>query len=175
MVTLDRETFKGGETYTAACAEGLLTVRHYGAFTGAIWRRTAEALNADFPGAVALLVDLRTAIVLLDIDDLARRVAAAGPCSPLERASLPGAIVVSEAIAEPVRRYCWALAQHGVMRVPFTDLDRAASWAQREVEWRTAPFLPQPPRPPGGQATSARRRVALARASRARRPAGRGR
>lgn len=120
----------GGAVATARIEAGLVTMRYVGPATAQCWRRAACAVDATYAGrAVALLLDLRSLVLLMDLDKLATDAQPIG-CA-LTRPSLPSVAIVPEEHFAAYERFYWRLADFGIRRVPFIDASAAAAAARR--------------------------------------------
>ena len=144
----ETEFFRLHRAVAAGSTEGgLMTIRHSGPITVADWLaagRLACETAAAWQAAV-MISDLRGAVFLADVGELARVAAYPVPTVPL----LPAALVVAPAAREAFIDYCWTLAVVGVRRQAFTDLDEARGWARRVASQRLrrrqiAPYDPPP-------------------------------
>ena len=110
---------------------GLLTIRHSGPITVADWLKAGRIASESAVAwqAAAMISDLRGAVFLADVGELARVATQPAPTVPL----LPAALVVPPAMYAAFVDYCWTLAFVGVRRQVFTDLNAARGWARRVV------------------------------------------
>ena len=128
----ETEFFRLAAAVAAGKAEGgLLTIRHSGPITAADWLTAGRIASESAAAwrAAAMISDLRGAVFLADVGELARVATYPAPTVPL----LPAALVVAPAMREAFVDYCWTLAVAGVRRRVFTDLDAARGWARRVV------------------------------------------
>ena len=120
-----------GAVVAGSNEDSLMTIRHSGPITAKTWLAAGHAAVAAAAAgqALAMVVDLRGALFLSDVAELALTATYPVRTVPL----LPAALIVSPAVREAFVGYCWALAGAGVRRVVFTEPEFARGWARRVV------------------------------------------
>lgn len=119
------------------------------AVTGIITQKTAQAVIADnhrWSAELAIggqAIDYRGAALCVDEHELMR--SAVRAMSEDAQILRPAALIVTPEQFDVFNRYTWLMAQHGVCRAAFTEMEPALDWARRQAEvFARWPALRQP-------------------------------
>jgi len=134
-------TIAGGLTVRVGRAGDVLVLTGTGTFTLETSAGLREFVRAELArrDARAMVGDFRGVLFLLSQDGWSA--AADGTIRAARRGiRVPIAFVVDPMAVDPAERYCQRLADHGHLRLVFTEYERAVSWASRRMEhWDWAP------------------------------------
>lgn len=109
---------------------GVLRVVLRGPLTDQAWRDFAQSAAATPADIGAFVLDLRGAILALDLGPMSELAVRAPAGSGIR---LPGAFIATQETVDQLRSHAIKLAYSGVVRRVFLDHDRAVAWATDEA------------------------------------------